>query len=75
MNRDTTLLIGVGAGFLVVPLMAGAAPTVVNGFLVLLLVGVILMRSDSWLPWLTTFSSAFAQPKTVAHPSDYGRGK
>lgn len=67
MDNNTILIAGVAAGFVVVPLLAGAAPTAVNGVLILILVGIVLMRSSSWLGWLSEFTSAFSGPRAGQH--------
>lgn len=46
------LVVVVLAGFVLVPTIAKAQPTLINGFLILLLVGVVLGNSSKWLPYL-----------------------
>jgi hypothetical protein len=49
-------------GFFVVPIVAPAAPEIVNGLLLLLILGAILLNSDVWLPYLAQLGAAFNQP-------------
>jgi len=49
------LLAGLLVGFFVIPPMADASPRVVNGFLLLVLVGSLLYNRDRWLPLLNRF--------------------
>lgn len=47
-----TTVILVAGGFIIVPLVAKVAPTLVNGFLILVLFGLILFNSDRWMKYL-----------------------
>jgi hypothetical protein len=57
-GNTAIVVVGLAAGFVVVPVLAQANPELVNGFLVLILVGMVLIRSSQWLPLLTQFSTA-----------------
>lgn len=56
-NRAIVLL-GIAVGFLLVPSAASFAPELVNGVLLLILIGIILGNADRWLPYLSQFSGA-----------------
>jgi hypothetical protein len=45
-------------GFFLIPPLARANPTLVNGFLLLVLFSVLLIRRDRWLPYLEQFGKA-----------------
>lgn len=51
VSHNMALWAVLGAG-LVLVIAADFAPRAVNGLLVLILAGVILRRSDVWVPWL-----------------------
>jgi hypothetical protein len=48
-------------GFFAVPWLASGAPEVVNGLLVLLILGSLLLNSSVWLPYLAQLGAAFNQ--------------
>lgn len=60
---NTSVVVGaIVIGFFLVPIVAGAAPEVVNGVLLLLIFGALLLNSDVWLPYLSQLGAAFNQP-------------
>jgi len=61
-SNDAVVIGGLAVGFFLVPTVAGAAPEVVNGLLLLILLGALLLNSDKWLPFLTQFGNAVSQP-------------
>lgn len=58
MSDKGVLFGAVIVGFILVPPMARAWPTLVNGFLFLILFGSLLMHRDVWLPYLDTTARA-----------------
>jgi predicted phage tail protein len=56
------VVIGIAAGVFIVPVVAGAAPELVNGLLLLMLVGALLMNSSKWTPYLAQFGTAISAP-------------
>jgi hypothetical protein len=54
------LLIGAVVGFFLIPPMARSQPTLVNGFLLLVLFSTLLIRRDRWLPYLDQLSAVGA---------------
>lgn len=60
-----------GAGFVLIPTLASASPELINGFLILVLVGIILGNSGKWVPWLTNLSSI---PGTIGGQTHPGGG-
>jgi uncharacterized membrane protein YphA (DoxX/SURF4 family) len=56
---------GILVGFLVIPMVAGAAPEIVNALLLLMLLGAILMNSNKWVPMLANFGNAVGAPSTA----------
>jgi hypothetical protein len=61
-------VIMVAAGFLLVPVAAQAYPTLVNGVLLLILVGIILGHSDLWIPYLVAGTKAIQTPGGTKPP-------
>jgi len=57
------VIAGMVLGFFIVPRLAQVAPTLVNGFLLLVLVGALLFNYQRWLPYLAAFETT---PKPVA---------
>jgi len=51
------LIAGLLFGFFIIPPLANANPKVVNGFLLLILVGILLMNYERWLPLLDRFNA------------------
>jgi len=51
-SNNAVVLLGIGAGFVLVPAIAQHYPELVNGFLLVLLFGIVLTRTDEWLPVL-----------------------
>lgn len=49
------LLGGLLFGFFIIPPLANASPRVVNGFLLLILLGSLLFNNERWLPLLDRF--------------------
>lgn len=58
---NPVIVLGIVAGFWIVPTMARFSPVIVNGFLVLLLVGIIFGNADRWLPILDAFGKAIEE--------------
>lgn len=58
------ILIGIIAGFWIVPTVARFSPVLVNGLLLLILVGIILGNSDRWTPILAAFGKAVTDAMT-----------
>lgn len=56
-NRAIVVL-GIVAGFFVVSFAANYSPQLVNGVLLLILIGTILGNADRWLPYLSHFGTA-----------------
>lgn len=52
------VILGISVGFLLVPSAASLAPELVNGVLLLILIGIILGNADKWLPYLNQFTAA-----------------
>jgi hypothetical protein len=69
MGNQAVVVGGIVVGFFLVPMVAGAAPEIVNGVLLLLIFGTLLMNSDRWIPYLEQFGNAINQPTPVT-----GRG-
>jgi hypothetical protein len=68
---------GILVGFLVIPMVAGAAPEIVNALLLLMLLGAILMNSSKWVPMLANFGNAVGTPSTTdpsGHPLNTSGG-
>jgi hypothetical protein len=64
---NTSVIVGaIVLGFFLVPIVAGAAPEVVNGVLLLLIIGALVLNSDVWLPYLRQLGGAFAEPTPQA---------
>jgi hypothetical protein len=64
---NTGVIVGaIVLGFFLVPVVAGAAPEVINGVLLLLILGALLLNGDVWLPYLTQLGAAFTQPAPEA---------
>lgn len=63
------VIAGMVLGFFIVPRLAQVAPTLVNGFLLLVLVGALLFNYQRWLPYLAAFET---QP-TAKKPAE-GKG-
>lgn len=61
-GSQAIVVIGIVVGFIAVPALASAAPTLVNGLLLLMLVGALLMNSDRWVPFLAQFGNAVSAP-------------
>jgi hypothetical protein len=61
-SNNGIVVAGVVVGFFAVPALAGAAPELINGLLLLLIIGTLLMNSGRWLPYLIQFGSAFNAP-------------
>jgi hypothetical protein len=55
------VVLGIVVGFWVVPTAARFNPTLVNGLLLLILVGIVLGNSSRWTPILSAFSSAVSE--------------
>lgn len=58
MSDQAVLIVGLGIGFFLIPPMARANPTLVNGFLFLVLFSSLLYNRNRWLPYFAQFSSA-----------------
>lgn len=58
MGDRSIIVLGIVAGFFVVSFAAGFSPELVNGVLLLILVGTILGNADRWLPVFAQFSRA-----------------
>jgi hypothetical protein len=58
LTNHAVVIAGIAVGFIVVPMAASAAPTVVNGLLLLILFGALLLNSKVWLPYLKQFGTA-----------------
>jgi hypothetical protein len=56
------IVIGIAAGVVVVPFLADAAPSIVNKFLLLLLLGALLLNRSKWLPSVAQFGNAVNAP-------------
>jgi len=57
-SDQVVLLVGAVVGFFLVPPLARANPVLVNGFLLLVVFSVLLIRRDRWLPYLDQLSKA-----------------
>ena len=62
ISGKALLIAGLLLGFFLIPPLAEASPKVVNGFLLLVLMGILLMKQDQWLPLLARFNSAAGVP-------------
>ena len=58
MTSNMLVIFSLAVGFVAVSMLASEAPTVVNGILLLLLFGALLMNDTIWLPYLTQFGNA-----------------
>ena len=65
-GSQAIVVIGIAAGFFIVPVLAGAAPQLVNGLLLLILIGALLMNSSKWTPALAQFGNAISAPPPKA---------
>jgi hypothetical protein len=70
MGNQVIIVCGILVGFLIVPMAAGAAPEIVNGLLLLMLAGAVLMNSSKWIPSLASFGNAIS----AAPPAPTGGG-
>ena len=69
-GNQAIVVLGIAVGFFVVPVLAKVSPELVNGVLALILIGVILMHSDQWLPLLNQFGGAVSiQPSKRPYPA------
>lgn len=79
-GNNGIIVLGLLVGFVAIPVIAEVNAEMINGFLVLLLIGIILFRSDQWLPLFAQFgnvgSAAVAKRSThpVANPATPGKG-
>lgn len=71
MGNPPIILIGIVAGFWIVPFVARVNPVLVNGFLLLLLTGIVFGNADRWLPYLAAFGNAITGQvkRPTVHPS------
>lgn len=60
MNEHFVVLMGIAVGFFVVPALASqpGLTEIVNGILLLLLLGALLVNSKQWLPAFNAFGNA-----------------
>jgi hypothetical protein len=58
VSSHAVVIGGIIVGFIVIPMVAGAEPEIVNGLLLLMLFGALLMNSTIWLPYLKQFGNA-----------------
>lgn len=58
VSHQTAVWAVIGAGVIAI-VLADYAPRLVNGLLLLILAGVVLKRSDVWIPWLNGVSKSF----------------
>jgi hypothetical protein len=72
VGNRAIVVAGIVAGFFVVSFAANYSPELVNGVLLLILVGTILGNSDRWLPLLAQFSNAGSA--SIARPVVAGAG-
>lgn len=72
MSDKAVLFGAVVIGFILIPPMAKAWPTLVNGFLFLILFGSLLMHRDVWLPYLDTTARAAGGGKAPVKASAKG---
>ena len=70
MGSQALTVIAITVGFVVVPQLAGAAPEAVNGLLLLMLLGALLLNSHVWLPYLAALGTAIS----AAPPAPTGGG-
>jgi len=71
-SNNGIVIAGIAAGFVVIPLLANVNATIINGFLILLLIGIVLYHSSTWMPLLTQFGavgSSGAQKSGAKTPS------
>jgi hypothetical protein len=61
VSDKTVLIVGVVLGFVLVPPLARANATLVNGFLFLVLFSSLLYNRERWLPYFTQFTNAAAR--------------
>lgn len=57
VGNRAIVVAGIVAGFFVVSFAASYSPQLVNGVLLLVLVGTVLGNADRWLPYLAQFSN------------------
>lgn len=57
-SEKAVLVIGAVVGFFLIPPLASANPTLVNGVLLLVLFSTLLIRRDRWLPYLNQLGNA-----------------
>jgi hypothetical protein len=62
-------------GFFAVPFLAGGAPEIVNGILILLIVGALLLNSDVWLPYLAQLGGSFGPGAQTPNPKSGGAAR
>lgn len=62
MSGDAVVIGGIVVGFVAVPWLAGYAPELVNGLLLLILIGTLLLNGGRWIPYLAQFGNAIDQP-------------
>jgi hypothetical protein len=72
MSDDAVVIGGIAIGFVVLPWLAGVAPELVNGLLLLLIIGAVLLNSPRWLPYLTQFGSAAGKASEAAPNTRHG---
>ena len=75
MSNDAVVVGGLVVGFFLIPTVAGAAPEIVNGLLLLILLGALLLNKDRWLPFVTQFGNAVSQPPPTATGGGGGGAK
>jgi len=61
-SNTFVIVVMLAVGFVAVPTLASWAPELVNGLLILLLIGAILMNDALWLPYLAQFGNAVNTP-------------
>lgn len=59
VSHNTAIWAVMGAGLVLVA-VADFAPHLVNGLLLLILAGVVLKRSDVWIPWVEGVGNNFS---------------
>lgn len=69
IGNRAIVIAGIVAGFFVVSFAANYSPELVNGVLLLILVGTILGNADKWLPYLSQFSTAGSRAVGQPGPS------
>ena len=74
MSRNALLISAMVVGFFLIPTIAAASPEIVNGTLILLILGAILFHTDVWLPWFALLGKGLETPKPRDYATSSSRG-